>query len=308
MNVRAATRLLGYWIAAWMLAAGAGAAWAADLSDDQITVEPPQSAWQFRFTPYAWLLFLDGEQTIKGRTADVDTNIFEIIRESDSLVGWMSYLEARRGPLALYADIYYGKLTLSGGGDVTIKPNNFVSATIAADANIEYEFAVVELGGAYEVSRWNRGGAMDAADFGAYTALDLIAGGRYWYQKAELDLALASQLNIAGITINGNRAIAGSGGVDWIDPLLGARLRHHMAPGEEIILRGDVGGFGVASDFSWQLIGAYSWVFSDWRGIDWAGVVGYRALYVDYSEGKGANKFQYDILTHGPILGLSMRF
>jgi hypothetical protein len=48
-----------------------------------------------------------------------------------------------------------------------------------------------------------------------------------------------------GITISGNRAIASSGSVDWVDPFIGARVRHQLAPGQEIVLRGDVGGFGA---------------------------------------------------------------
>ena len=43
-----------------------------------------------------------------------------------------------------------------------------------------------------------------------------------------------------------------SGSVDWADPFIGARLQHQLAPSQEITLRGDVGGFGAGSQFSWQ--------------------------------------------------------
>jgi hypothetical protein len=49
-------------------------------------------------------------------------------------------------------------------------------------------------------------------------------------------------------------------------------------------LTGDVGGFGVGSDFSWQVVGAYSWDFATTGATTWAGVIGYRALSVDYTK------------------------
>jgi len=49
--------------------------------------------------------------------------------------------------------------------------------------------------------------------------------------------------------------IAKSGSVDWADPFIGARLQHQPTPGQAITLRGDVGGFGAGSQFSWQAIG-----------------------------------------------------
>ena len=41
-----------------------------------------------------------------------------------------------------------------------------------------------------------------------------------------------------------------SGSVDWVDPFVGARLRQLLAPGQNLTLRGDVGGFDVGSDFT----------------------------------------------------------
>ena len=72
-------------------------------------------------------------------------------------------------------------------------------------------------------------------------------------------MALAGTLNIDGLTISGNRATASSGAVQWVDPLIGMRLRHSPAPGEEIAVRGDVGGFGAGSKFTWQVLATYNW-------------------------------------------------
>ena len=105
-----------------------------------------------------------------------------------------------------------------------------------------------------------------------------------------------------------NRAIAKSGSVDWTDPFIGARLRLAVAPGHEIIVRGDVGGFDVGSKFSWQAIAGYQFDFAAWSGITFSGLLGYRALYVDYTQGEGRRHYEFDMLQHGPVLGLTMRF
>ena len=81
-----------------------------------------------------------------------------------------------------------------------------------------------------------------------------------------------------------------------------------MAPGQNLSLRGDVGGFDVGSEFSWQMIATYDFQLcvTDRYAID--GYLGYRALSVDYSEGSGANRYEYDAVQHGPVIGATVRF
>lgn len=44
-----------------------------------------------------------------------------------------------------------------------------------------------------------------------------------------------------------------------------------------IIVGGDIGGFGVGSDFAWSALGLFGY---QWKGLglDWAVLAGYRAL------------------------------
>ena len=42
--------------------------------------------------------------------------------------------------------------------------------------------------------------------------------------------------------------------------------------------------------------------------VGWAGVIGYRALYVDYAQGSGNTLFETNLLQHGPLFGISARF
>ena len=49
--------------------------------------------------------------------------------------------------------------------------------------------------------------------------------------------------------VKGSRAIAvaHAGDLEWVDPVVGGRMRHQFASGSEFNLEGDVGGFGAGS-------------------------------------------------------------
>ena len=68
--------------------------------------------------------------------------------------------------------------------------------------------------------------------------------------------------------------------------------------------RGDIGGFGVGSDFAWQGLAAVNW--QPFKYVSFIG--GYRALYQDYEEGSGLDYFRYDVTIHGPVVGLNFRW
>ena len=88
----------------------------------------------------------------------------------------------------------------------------------------------------------------------------------------------------------------------WVNPFVGARWLWQMSERWNLILRGDIGGFGVGSDFTWNLVGLVD--FKPWKHVSLFG--GYRALYQDYEDGSGANEFKYDATMYGPILGLNI--
>jgi hypothetical protein len=270
---------------------------------------PVSAPWSVQVTPYGWLPFLNGDIIVRARTATIDITPVEVLRHLTDrgahLPVWMSYIEARRGPLSFYNDIFYANLGLSGSDVRTPRGR----ADIGVSLGLEYEQAIVEVGGAYEVARWVSGGSLkDPTIFAGTTALDVFAGARYWHQQMNLQLAVSAQLDLSDLVVQGNRAIARSGNVDWVDPLVGLRLRHQLAPGQEIVVRGDVGGFDVGSKFSWQAIAAYTYEFAVRDGITYTSSLGYRALDVDFEKGSGRRRYEYDVLQHGPLLGLTVGF
>jgi hypothetical protein len=80
---------------------------------------------------------------------------------------------------------------------------------------IDFEEAVVEVGGAYEIMKCD-----------SHTAIDILAGARYWHQDMSINLALTADLTDKdGLVLSKGIAIARGGSVDWVDPVVGGRVR-----------------------------------------------------------------------------------
>ena len=84
------------------------------------------------FTPYGWLSALNGDITVKGRSVNVDIDAFELLDHLEA-APWMSYVEARRGPLALYNDIFYANVGADGSVSRSVR-----GLTVGADADLDY--------------------------------------------------------------------------------------------------------------------------------------------------------------------------
>jgi hypothetical protein len=102
-------------------------------------------------------------------------------------------------------------------------------------------------------------------------------------------------------------AVASTGDLEWVDPFIGGRLRHGFGDNKELTLEGDVGGFGVGSDFSWQVVATYGFDVNCF-GTPLHTVIGYRALAVDYSEESAYGENVLDVVMHGPLLGVNLRW
>ena len=144
---------------------------------------------------------------------------------------------------------------------------------------VDLDITMVEISGFH---RW---------DLGDHK-LDLIVGGRY--------VDLGTNVGVLG----GPTPVDLS--QDWIDPLAGGRWIWEFAEGWSLLLRGDVGGFQVGSDFASQGLGLVTWQPLDWASI----IAGYRAIYMDYEDGSSGtpNHFEYDATAHGPVIGLNFRW
>jgi hypothetical protein len=268
-------------------------------------VAPALETWSFAFTPYAWLTALNGSSTVRGRTTNLDASFADILNNTQFpkvLFQLAAFGEARYGRWAVLLDAAYMKMAL-GRSLMASRTVDDVNAGVGAGLGLTMEMVIVEAALAYEVARWN---GLTAP--GSTTALDLYAGARTWWQRGKLDLALSGSVNTADLTLTAERNLSAEANVSWVDPVVGARIRHQFAPRWDLVVSGDIGGFGAGSKFSWQAIGALAYEVSRSKSVSWSGMLGYKALSVDYSKGSGLSHYEFDMVIHGPILGLVDRF
>ncbi len=261
------------------------------------------SGWTYQFTPYAWDPWVSGDAVIRGRSFEVQQNPIQVLESLN--FAWMSYQQAKNGPLTLFTDVIYASVANSDSFLTSRTFSPHVSGTIGGALSADYKYWIVEAGGTYEIASWNsHGGRYASPD----TELELIAGGRYWHQELDVAVALAGTVNVDGLIVSGGRAFARSGAEQWVDPFIGARIRFQPAPGEEVIVRGDIGGFGAGSKFTWQALATYNWQMCTLGPMLIDGYAGWRALYVDYATGAGVERYEFDVLQQGPVVGFTGRF
>ncbi|MEP4076307.1 outer membrane protein [Haloferula sp.] len=224
-----------------------------------------ESEWQFNFRPYVWFTGLEGTIGANGATAPVDMEFDDILENLDMV--WSSTLEARRGKWGVMLDFTYLKIS---GDTVPV----FTGPPIAP-YGFEVEMYLVDLVGSYRGVEWN-GGFLD------------FTGGVRW-------MSIENTINLA----NPAGPIGSAGASDdWFDPHVGLRLHQDLGARTYFRIFGDVGGFGVGSDITYQGLAALGYRMNDCLSVE----LGYRYLKEDYDNGA---TFSFDAEMQGPILGIS---
>jgi len=220
-----------------------------------------------RFGVPAWLPEIHGDATIRGVEAPVDVSTrdaFKAIGDLDGLVA--GRLEADAGRWGFYADGLYVKLSAD---------RELLSDRLNASAGLEN--AIAEALITYDL--FEEQDATDPIDASA----ELLAGARYWLVGGDVQ-----------VTGPRGNTISTSGTRQWVDPIIGGRIATPLTDRMLMRLRADIGGFGAASDFTWNIEAVGEYRCSECCGLQ----LGYRVLDVDYARGDG---FAYDVNYRGPI-------
>lgn len=238
--------------------------------------EDEAGRWQYELVPYFWAAGMKGDvQAGNLPKTSVDIDFSDIWDNLD--FGAMGAFEARKGRWGLLFDAIYMKI--SSSATATRTGPGPIGATLTADANLKLEQTMLAAAVAYRVSD-------------GPTATDVIGGARY--SKIDADASInASLFAQTGF-------VARSGDKDWVDPYIGVRVQHPLADRWTLIGYGDIGGFGVGSDFTWQALAGVNYDFSKTV----SGKFGYRYLSVDYDK----SGFLYDMDTYGLYAGVGIRF
>ena len=123
--------------------------------------------------------------------------------------------------------------------------------------------------------------------------LEFLAGLRF----ASIDVAVESRHPTLGTAEQ-------DGSESWVDPVVGARVQIPIGKSWSFTGRGDIGGFGVGSDLTWQAVAQFQWRLGETLGLS----LGYLAIYADYEDGDGSDLFRYDVTSQGPFAGMMFSF
>ncbi len=142
-------------------------------------------------------------------------------------------------------------------------------------------------------------------DVGLKTQLSQLAGAyRFGSEQHTFDAVAGIRYLSVKVGVGFSRLPTQSAKEDLVDPIIGMRYKWNIADKWNLKLYGDIGGFGIGSDFTWQTLGVID--FWPWEHVGFTG--GYRALNYQFEDDKGATTFELELLIHGPILGVSFRF
>jgi len=242
--------------------------------------EAPQEAsflkgWTFDVAPfYLWIPALDGEVAVRGLSADVDLSVgdtLDLLFDSFKFVA-TGRAEARKGNALLTLDLMY----------LNLEENTQTDIGVGVD--VRFKQLLLEFGGGYRLGEWSLTG-----EGKPNLSVDFLGGGRF----VHLD---------NGITIENRPGVDRS--QDWIEPFVGGRLEVDIIDKLSVAVRGDIGGFGVGSHFTWSMAAILAYQVS--RRISLG--AGYRILDINYSEGTGADHFTFDVQMRGPMLGFAIHF
>jgi hypothetical protein len=235
----------------------------------------PGREWTFSVAPYFWGAGLAGDVGLFGRDpVAIDMSfgdIFDNLRFGGMVVG-----EAHNGTWGLLVDVIYVKIE---DEESVTRPIAGVPVDLAA--SVETSSLTATIMGEYRVVSQPT------------ATVDLMAGARIWSVDNDIDISLSA----GGPPL---AAFSGSDGSTWVDPMVGIKGRLDIDASWYVTGWGMVGGFGAASDVTWDVFGGVGYQWNERLSL----VAGYRALGVDYED----DGFVYDVVQQGPVLGAVMRF
>ncbi|MEQ1586031.1 MAG: hypothetical protein ABL895_09150 [Cyclobacteriaceae bacterium] len=221
--------------------------------------------WHYVGDLYMMFPNMKGETTVAS-LPEVDVDADEAAILGNLKFGAMFYLEATNDDWAISSDFIYMKLN-----------QGLETTNLIRSGSITMEQLAWEMDGLKHITPW----------------LEVGLGGRL--------VSLSTGVDATGAL---NEVRSGSASKTWYDPVVVVRTQGAIKEKWLLQFRGDVGGFGVGSDFSWQIQANAGYRFSKL----FQTTIGYRYISIDYDKGEGAQRFLYNIDTYGWVVHFGFNF
>ena len=227
-----------------------------------LAAQETASANTAQVTVYGWMAGATGEfRPFAGApTLAFDNSFGEVLDDLDA--AFFANALVRRDRFVATADFSYASLSRTG----VVPPGVPASGRVS-------QLAITALAGAR---------VKDSAAL----SVDLLAGARLWN--------LDGQIAVPAV------GVAVAPGKTFVDPVIATRVNASLAPRLSALIQGDIGGFGAASDFTYQVTGTLNYRLSDRFFVS----AGWRHLHLDYAN--GGTRFEGS--QTGPLLGITHRF
>lgn len=303
----------------------------------KVVQEPASDSWQFKLAAPIWVAGVEGKSGFSGHVLDYDVSAKDLLRRVDMTAALQA--EASKGRFGLMGEFLYLSLSDGVGPDQRItKKVDFQLDQTVGDLALRWRLVEGQrgwvdflVGGRYtslyqkmafqpnneRIDEVAHRLAVAGTGVRALALRQLLVLSGYSPQlpNAPLNAEQAEKLAKAVGAVKGNTAereqkIAKilrkaasqtySRVDDWFDSYVGLRAQYNLNASWYLIAKGDIGGFGVGSDLTWQTTGALGWHFAKNAYAE----LGYRAVGVDYQD----DGFTYDVVTHGAELTLGVNF
>jgi len=228
-----------------------------------------EKKWNFLTDIYVMFPSMDGETGIGNNLiAPVDANPGDIF--SKLKMAAMLYFEARTDKWSINSDLVYMSL------------NQEVSpGTLLHSGTVGVKQLVWEVAGLYQVLPfWEIG-----------------VGGRLNNLQTEIDVR-------RNVLPAGTEEYYETHSATWFDPILITRLATNINDNWLFQFRGDVGGFGLGSDLTWQLQAYAGYRFTKVFQL----TAGYRVLSTNYVKGEASEQFTFNMKEFGPVIRFGFNF
>jgi opacity protein-like surface antigen len=179
------------------------------------------------------------------------------------------HFEVRSTPWIFYVDGRYLNQDVDG------------STNGGASANLDFELWMGEIGAGYQVYDWKT----DAGGRGGHW--DVFVGLR----GTSLDTDISTS---AGTSIEVDS--------EWLDVMIGTRVCCEVAKDWTVCAEVEIGGFGIgdSNDFTWEAAIGVGYAVTDCVDVQ----LGYRAMGLHRDQ----SSVEFDLVFHGPTIGVNFRF
>ncbi|HXC99277.1 MAG TPA: hypothetical protein VN048_08040 [Verrucomicrobiae bacterium] len=224
-----------------------------------------QDNWSFDVVPYLWVAGVDVETTLPSVPSSTPGGADRF--DTRISAGAMLAAQAQYRSFGVFADFDWLQLnTVATQPGPAYSGVNLKSDFIQTTAALTYS---LPLSGKFHA--------------------EALAGAQIWNVNEDLEFTTGL---LPGFKTSGDKT--------WVDPVIGADLRYDLSKRWFLMAKGTVGGFGAASDISWDVFTGIGWHITDWC----SAALGYRYLHEEYDR----NNFEFNMDAQGFLLGVGFHF